>query len=129
MECLFILYVADQGRSSRFYRQLLQKEPVLEVPGMTEFELSSDTKLGLMPETGIAKIIGDQMPHPSLGNGVPRSELYLSVADAQEYYSRAVAAGAKEVSGLAARDWGESVAYVADPDGHILAFSQINRQE
>lgn len=36
----FILFVADQTRSTEFYRKLLDKEPVLEVPGMTEFELS-----------------------------------------------------------------------------------------
>ena len=51
----FILYVADQNRSRNFYAQVLQKEPSLNVPGMTEFDLNETCKLGLMPENGIAK--------------------------------------------------------------------------
>lgn len=36
----FILYVEDQGRSTEFYTRVLGREPSLNVPGMTEFELS-----------------------------------------------------------------------------------------
>lgn len=35
----FILYVADQARSTAFYSTLLNRAPTLNVPGMTEFEL------------------------------------------------------------------------------------------
>lgn len=63
----FILYVADQARSTAFYRSLLGCEPILNVPGMTEFSLGHGTKLGLMPEQGIARIISGPMPHPSQG--------------------------------------------------------------
>ena len=58
----FILYVSDQGKSKKFYQKTLQLKPVLDVPGMTEFKLSTNTKLGLMPETGIAKIIDGKAP-------------------------------------------------------------------
>lgn len=47
-----ILYVAHQIRSRDFYAAVLGTEPVLDVPGMTEFELTDDLKLGLMPENG-----------------------------------------------------------------------------
>lgn len=53
----FILFVSDQERSRRFYETVLQMFPVLHVPGMTEFQLSDTYKLGLMPESGIAKIL------------------------------------------------------------------------
>lgn len=120
----FILYVSDQKRSTEFYKKVLSTEPVLDVPGMTEFQLSGECKLGLMPEAGIVNILKDTVPHPSLGNGIPRSELYLFVNHVEAYFRRSLASGAKPVSNPAARDWGDLVAYVSDPDGHILAFAE-----
>ena len=120
----FILYVSDQKRSTEFYKNTLNKEPVLNVPGMTEFQLSDECKLGIMPETGIVKILQDTVPHPTLGNGIPRCELYIYVDDVDEIYNRAIHAGAKTVSASFLRDWGDVVAYVCDPDGHIVAFAK-----
>jgi lactoylglutathione lyase len=130
----FILYVADQPRSAAFYRTLLGKEPSLDVPGMTEFELGTAgsssrdpaevrVKLGLMPEQGIARIISGPMPHPSTGAGVPRCELYLLVDDLDSAVQQAARAGAVEVQAAADRDWGHRVAYFADPDGHVIALA------
>ena len=42
----------------------------------------------------------------------------------RDYFSRAVKAGAKIISGFALRDWGDNVAYVIDPDGHIIALAE-----
>lgn len=123
-QCEIILYVADQQKSRDFYSALLQKVPDLDVPGMTEFNLSNDLKLGLMPENGIAKILLDKTPHPKTGNGIPRCELYLLVDNIIEAYSNALKAGAKEVSTIQDRDWGDRVGYLADPDGHIIAFAE-----
>ena len=120
----FILYVSDQSRSKEFYKTLLQLEPALDVPGMTEFQLNEYTKLGIMPEKGIAKILCDKTPHPEIGNGIPRCELYLNVENIEEYYNRAINAGAKEVSLIQERDWGDIVGYVSDLDGHIIAFAE-----
>lgn len=126
----FILYVADQSASRSFYAQVLGKEPVLDVPGMTEFELAAGVKLGLMPEKGIARILQEQplLPHPSDGSGIPRCEVYLSVDDPANAFERALRAGAKAVSAAAPRDWGHTVSYVADPDGHVLAFACVTLQ-
>ena len=123
-QCEIILYVANQKISRDFYSSVLQKEPDLEVPGMTEFTLTNELKLGLMPENGIAKILKDKTPHPALGNGIPRCELYLMVDSIEEDYEFALKAGAKEISPIQVRDWGDRVGYVADPDGHIIAFAQ-----
>ena len=91
---------------------------------MTEFELDSNTKLGLMPETGIAKILQAMVPHPTSGNGIPRCEIYLLVDKVQPYLNRSINNGAKLVSPLENRDWGDRVAYFVDPDGHIIAFAE-----
>ncbi|PWG82021.1 VOC family protein [Pararcticibacter amylolyticus] len=125
MKCFeFILYVADQERSTEFYRQLFQQDPVLNVPGMTEFEPIPGCKLGLMPERGIAKIIGGKTPDPASGSGIPRCEIYLLVEDIQPYYERAQALSAVRVSDIGERNWGHRVCYFADADGHILAFAE-----
>jgi catechol 2,3-dioxygenase-like lactoylglutathione lyase family enzyme len=120
----FILYVKDQQKSKDFYSRVLALEPSLDTDGMTEFMLSENTKLGLMPEKGIAKILGGKTPHPETGNGIPRCELYLYVDDANEYFSRSLENGAGEISPVAGRSWGDTAGYVSDPDGHVIAFAQ-----
>lgn len=119
----FILYVKDQGRSRDFYRALLGKEPVLDVLGMTEFDLGG-CKLGLMPEDGIARIITPPLPHPGTGSGIPRCELYLLMPDLAGAELRAQAAGALILDPSKDRDWGHRVAYFADPDGHVIALAR-----
>ena len=49
MNANFILYVKDQAVSRVFYAIALGMAPRLDVPGMTEFELSGGCVLGLMP--------------------------------------------------------------------------------
>ncbi|MGD9630616.1 MAG: VOC family protein [Pyrinomonadaceae bacterium] len=70
----FILYVGDQQRSTDFYKSVLEIEPTVNVPGMTEFRLGENVVLGLMPEDSIARLLGDAVTHPSKARGVPRSE-------------------------------------------------------
>ena len=121
---MFILYVADQRRSAEFYTRALGKQPVLDVPGMTEFALSAGASLGLMPEVGIRRLLGDRMPDPASASGVPRAELYLRVEDADASHQQALQHGATELSPLLDRDWGDRVSYCLDPDGHVVAFAE-----
>ena len=53
---MLILYVAEQRRSSEFYRRVLDQDARLDVPGMTEFVVGEDVLLGLMPEAGIKRL-------------------------------------------------------------------------
>jgi len=122
MKPLFILYVTDQARSADFYRRVLGIEPTLNVEGMTEFTLDNGAMLGLMPDSGARRLLGDKLPDPS-DRGGARCEVYLIVDDPAAYHARAIANGADELSPLAPRDWGDTVAYSLDPDGHVLAFA------
>lgn len=124
MKVHFILYVANQALSTDFYRKVLGVLPILDVPGMTEFVLADGVVLGLMPEEGIKKLIGRALPDPKEGRGAPRAEMYLLVNDPMSFHQRAIENGARELSALEAREWGHSVAYSLDPDGHVLAFAQ-----
>lgn len=123
MTAHFILYVSDQARSAAFYRKALGSAPRLDVPGMTEFSLGENAVLGLMPEAGIRRLLGEALPDPARAAGIPRSELYLRVDDPAAYHRRALEAGATELSPLCDRDWGDRAAYALDPDGHVLAFA------
>lgn len=119
----FILYISNQEKSRDFYQILLQQNPSLDVPGMTEFTLNNFVKIGLMPNNGIAKIITPILPHPNSGNGIPRCELYLQVDNIEILFEEAKKAGAKEVSPITLRDWGDYVGYLADFDGHVIALA------
>lgn len=117
-----VLFVADQESSKRFYQTVLDLEPILNVPGMTEFQLGSMSSLGLMPASGIEQLLGKQN-FPKQKILVPASELYLTVDQPQVYLDRAIRSGGKLLSPLQKRDWGDMVGYCHDPDGHILAFA------
>ena len=119
-----ILYVSDQEKSVQFYEKLFRVSPDLHVPGMTEFRLSENCKLGLMPNNGIAKILSDKTPHPTTGNGIPRCELYFNVDDVEYEFQHALNIGATLISEIEVRSWNEKVCYFADNDGHIIAFAE-----
>ena len=118
----FIFYVGDQAKSREFYARALGLAPRLDVPGMTEFELGPGCVLGLMPETGIKRLLPG-LPDPEAGRAGARAELYLTVPDPEACHARALAAGAGELSPMAPRNWGDRAAYSLDPDGHVLAFA------
>lgn len=117
----FVLYVSDQAASVRFYRAVLAAEPVLDVPGMTEFQIG-EAVLGLMPEAGITRLLGGAID-PASAAGASRAELYLIVDDPAGYHARALGAGARELDPARPRAWGDLVAYSRDPDGAVLAFA------
>ena len=123
MKSHFILFVADQEASTAFYSFVLDTKPQLDVPGMTEFALSSESVLGLMPRAGAARLLGEDVVKTSTLDPAPRSEIYLIVDDPAAFHNRAVRAGARELSSLQNRDWGHIAAYSLDVDGHVLAFA------
>lgn len=118
-----ILYVQDQEVATRFYSNVLQMEPKLNVPGMTEFQISANHVLEVMPEAWIKCLLGDAIPDSGQGRGTPRAEIYLTVSDPKIYHSRALDCGAKELSPLQKRNWGDWAAYSLDLDSHILVFA------
>lgn len=118
-----ILYVKNQLNSSLFYQKILRTQPTLEVNGMTEFQLSETTILGLMPEKNIEKII-NKLPKPSSANGIPRCELYFYVDDVETAYHYAIQVGANLISDLQERNWGDKACYFSDLDGNVIAFAE-----
>lgn len=118
-----IFFVKDQAESTKFYQAILGMDPILNVPGMTEFKLSEQHVLGLMPEAGIKRLLGDKIEIPAEKNNFPNAELYLCVNDPQMYYDRALKNGAREMSPVLPRNWGANAGYVMDMDNNLIAFS------
>lgn len=99
--------------------------PVLDVSGMTEFKISDKLTLGLMPSSGIVRLLGDSIINPDKAKNIPRCELYLKVKDIKNEYNRAIKdCHAKPISAPSLRNWGDVVGYFSDPDGHIIAFAE-----
>lgn len=120
----FILYVENQQLSTGFYEKILQKKAQLNVPGMSEFVLADNIVLGLMPNTGIVKILKDKTPAPQTGTGIPRCELYLYSDQIDLEFKRIAGLNIEMISPLEERNWGDKAFYFSDPDGHIIAFAQ-----
>lgn len=124
MQSMTLLYVANQARSREFYSALFTLTPVLDVESISEFIINDTMKIGILDERWIGELIGDSMPKPASGSGIPRVELYLFVENPTEMYDKAISLGATAVSPVSMRNWGQYVGYVADLDGHILAFAK-----
>jgi len=123
----FILFVNDQNRSREFYRALLEEDPVLDATGMTEFQLTETSKLGLLLRENAGTILENEKLMEEAENNTPGCELYLFVENPALWLRRAVDAGAFMISEPKVRDWGDIVAYCNDPDGHVIAFAKTLR--
>lgn len=119
-----ILYVNDQQAGTIFHTKLFRQNPDVDVKGMTEFNLSENCKLGLMPNKGIAKILSEKLPHLDSVNGILRCELYFYVENIQLEFDNALNSGATFINAIENRDWGDKVYYFADLDGHVIAFAE-----
>ncbi len=91
---------------------------------MTEFHLQEGCVLGLMPEGGIKRLLGATISDPATAHGIPRAEVYLHVEDAEAAFERALRAGARLLSPMQKRDWGDTAGYCQDADGHVLGFAR-----
>lgn len=121
----FILYVKDQNVSAEFYSKLLNQKPILDVPGMTEFSLSENSILGLMPIKGIETLLENRIEVASKTDKKVKAELYLVVNEIEKYLERAKLLEAEILSFAKERDWGHNVAYLLDPDQHIIAIAEV----
>jgi predicted enzyme related to lactoylglutathione lyase len=121
---MFIIYAKNQEKAKNFYESLLGYKPTLDVPGMTEFALAPNVSLGIMPETGIMRLLENKIPNPTQANGIPRCEIYLYVDNPDEFLEKLVKAGGKKISLGILRNWSDFVSYGLDPDGNVLAFAK-----
>ncbi len=122
----YILYVKNQKISAEFYSKLLNQKPIIDEPGMTEFKLNETSILGLMPESGIRKLLENKVETNHSSENKIKAELYLIVDDLETYLKRVLSLNAKFLSEAKIRDWGDRAAYLMDPNNYIIALAEKN---
>jgi len=120
---LIILAVEDLPRAVGFYRQAFGWEQLVAVPVYAEFRLPAQLRLGLYVRTGFGVNTG-QVPIAVPAGQLAGAELYFYPADLTAAIVRLEAAGARALSPLSARDWGDEAAYFADPDGNVVVVAR-----
>lgn len=118
---LVILAVEDRTLSLTFYREAFGWTLEIDAPAYAQLALPGGMHLGIYDRRGFGKNIGQQ-PRPT--GGVTCTELYLQVDDIERAGDRVLRAGGRLLDSCRARDWGDAVAYFADPDGNILALAR-----
>lgn len=121
---IIILAVRDLPRMAAFYRAAL--EGVVIVESATYIELSfGGMRLGLYDRVGFARNLGEQPCALPAGTITP-TELYFHVSDVGRCCAQLRALDGREISGPRLREWGETVAYFADPEGNVVAIAAAN---
>ncbi|MEN8193505.1 MAG: glyoxalase [Bacteroidota bacterium] len=120
----FIIYVKDVDKTKLFYELLFAIPPIVDEPGMCEFELPNGAILGIMPNSSLEKLFGTDYIVNEKKKTSPKFELYFQVDNAEAFHKKAKQLGALELRKFGKMDWGDSVAYSINHDGHILAFAQ-----
>jgi lactoylglutathione lyase len=118
---LVILAVRDRARMTAFYRRVLEWSQVVDAPVYAELQSPDGPRLGLYAEESFGRNIG-VVPEPS--PPITRTELYLQCDDLPAAIERAEEAGARPLSPLGPRDWGDEAAYFADPEGNVLVLAR-----
>jgi len=120
---LVILAVEDVPRARSFYRAAFGWEPLVEVPVYTELGLSGGMRLGLYERRAFGANTGRAPVATPPGELAP-TELYFYPGDLEATAVRLVAAGARLLSPLARRAWGDEAAYYADLDGNVVVIAR-----
>jgi len=124
MKTYFIIYVEDFAKTKIFYELLFNIKPVIDDPGMCEYQLSDGSTLGIMPNSSLEKLFGKIFEKQKNRKSLPHTEFYFIVEDALQFHNRAIQLGASEIRAFEKMDWGHKVAYSINHDGHILAFAE-----
>jgi predicted enzyme related to lactoylglutathione lyase len=119
---LTILAVADLERSVEFYARAFGWPVRARVPVYVEFELPDGNGLGLYRREAFARNAG-QEPHAVPAGAIAGTEIYLRCDDLEGDARRVEAAGGRVLSPAAPRDWGDTAAYFADPDGNVVVLA------
>jgi catechol 2,3-dioxygenase-like lactoylglutathione lyase family enzyme len=111
-----ILYVADVAATLAFYdRAFGLKARMVHESGYAELETGA-TVLAFLSRDAL-KAMGKDTSAPS---AAPAFEIAFVADDVQAGYDTALAAGAKPVIPPKDMPWGQTISYVADPDGFLV---------
>ena len=120
---LTILAVSNLPRAVKFYSQAFDWTKIVEVPVYVEFELPGEMRLGLYDRKSFGLNTG-QVPFTVPAEALTSTELYFYSDDLEGDIEKILQAGARQLSELKLRDWGDEAAYFADPDGNVIVLAR-----
>lgn len=120
---LTILAVEELTRSAEFYTRGFGWEKAVDTSTYVEFALPDGLRLGLYQREGFGRNTGKHPARIPAGELAP-TELYFHVEELEAAIDRLRRAGARELSPLSPRDWGDEAAYFADPEGNVVVLAR-----
>jgi len=121
---LTILAAEDLPRMQAFYREAFGWTQRVATPVYAEFGAEDGLRLGLYDREAFTRNTGAPAALAAGGGATSHVELYLHCDDLPAAQERITAAGARLLSPLAARSWGDEAAYYADPEGNVLVLAR-----
>ncbi len=114
-----VLYVDDVAASSVFYSAAfgLPLRFITEEADYAEFE-TGQTALALC-----SRSLGAESTGLDLAERLPMSNVTFVVEDVQSAWTLALANGATAQKPPVTKPWGQTSAYVLDPDGHVIELA------
>lgn len=114
-----ILYVEDVKRALDFYQRAFNFKTKFFDPEFGDFgELDTGTTSLAFCSRKLLKNM-HKNPQPANANA-PCFEIALTTPDVAAALAQALAAGATLIQDVEAMSWGQTIAYVADPDGFLV---------
>jgi catechol 2,3-dioxygenase-like lactoylglutathione lyase family enzyme len=119
-----IFAVSDLERSLEFYERAFgwPRNDAIDYAEYVELHTPDGGTLGLFERTGFAALVGAE-PVRIENGGVAPGYLYVRLDDVEAAVRRLEGVGARPLSRLAPRSWGERAAWFADPDGNVVAVA------
>jgi predicted enzyme related to lactoylglutathione lyase len=115
--------VRDLDASRVFYQTVFGWPIRVEVPVLVEFALPDGRGLALYRRENFGNNT-NQLPEEIRKGGIAGHELYFHCPELDTVIERLEKIGARCLSPLKARDWGDDAAYYVDPDGTVIAVAR-----
>lgn len=117
-----ILATRDIHKAVEFYSGVFEWPIRVQNQAYVEFEMPGGRALALCRREAMTRYVNEDIFEIPSG-GLGPVEIYLRTDDLPHTIARLVSVGARQLSELREREWGDHAAYFADPDGHILVIA------
>ncbi|MCK8454222.1 VOC family protein [Bacillus safensis] len=112
-----ILYVNDVEASIHFYQHVLGFPIKLRVESYVEFD-TGDVTLSINSRQDVKEALG--LPVPEANQASHTFEIGFVVDEVAQTIASMKEKGVSIIKEPAKKPWGQTVAYVSDPDGHFI---------
>lgn len=122
-----ICYVNDLMNALAFYEKVFSFKPKFIYEEKTYAELETGMTTLAFADISLAdfNIPTDYTKH-SQSKPPALTELVIKVDNVEDYFQKALQEGAKKIADPIKKPWGETIGYVQDPQGILIAICSSN---